>query len=182
MPLRQFTIPILIIFLLSPSLTAFGRAVLLQQEEASAQVQPLASKLTLRKIFHLVGVPGLKRDARSDLILSEREIVFQKGKKQLLALPYDRIHRVQWFSGERDYAKEAVIATAFVGTPGLLLFLKKSKVDTLVLDYLNERGGLMGIVIQIPQKQGASCKDWLARFQVVVEEPIPPPAAPPDKK
>jgi len=61
MTLRQFTIPILIIFLLSPSLTALGRVRLLQQEDAPAQAQPSASELTNEDVIRMVKA-GLSED------------------------------------------------------------------------------------------------------------------------
>ncbi len=146
-----------------------------QQVPSSQPTAPEAQNLTLTNIFHMVGIPGLKRNARGDLILTDRELIFQQGKKRLLVIPYERMPRVQLLSGERHYGKTTAGAVA-VSSLGAFLILKKRKVDVLVLDYLNERGGLMGLVLQVPEKQGVTCKDWLVRFGVVVEEPEPLPA------
>lgn len=121
----------------------------------------------------MAGIPGIKRNARGDLILTNQELIFQKGKKQRLVLPYERIRNVQILSGKRHYGKATTGAAAAVGIVGALLILKKRKVDTLVFDYVNERGGRMGMVLQVPLGQGASCKDWLDRFGVGAEEPEP---------
>ena len=111
--------------------------------------------LTVQDVFHIVGIPGLKRNARGDLTLTATELSFQKGNKRLLVLPFERIRRVEVVSGERHYGKST--AGAAMVTPfglGALLILHKRKVDTLVIDYVNERGGLIGAVLQLPEHQG----------------------------
>lgn len=42
----------------------------------------------------------------------------------------------------------------------------------LIIDYVNKRGGKMGVVLQVQLKQGSTCKDWLARFGLAVQEPV----------
>jgi hypothetical protein len=149
------------------------------QAQQAAALTPIPQKQTgdgsliLPKVFHMAGIPGLKRNARGDLILNSRELIFKHGKKQPLVVPVERIRRVQVLSGERHYGKTTALAYIAGGAPGTLLLLKKRKVDTVVFDYLNERGGLMGMVIQVPQKQGEECKNWMARYGAVTEEPQP---------
>jgi len=63
---------------------------------------------------------------------------------------------------------------------GGLLMKKKKKVDTLLFDYVNENGGLTGLILPAPKGEGEQCRQWLTRFGVKVEEPAP--ATPPDKK
>jgi len=137
------------------------------------QQQKEADSLILPKTFHIAGIPGLKRNARGDLILNSRELIFKQDKKQSLIVPFERIRRLQVLSGERHYGKTTAVAYIAGGAPGTLLLLKKRKVDTVVFDYVNERGGLMGMVIQVPENRGIECKNWMARYGAVTEKPQP---------
>jgi hypothetical protein len=133
-------------------------------------------KLVAPKVFHIAGIREVPRNARGDLILTAGELTFQQGKKQRLLLPFDRIQRVQFLAGDRNYEKAAygaAVATLPIGGIGALLILKKHKVATFVFDYLNERGGRMGLVIQMEVKDGSACKEWMSRFGVSIEEPAP---------
>lgn len=133
-------------------------------------------KLVAPKVFHIAGIREVPRNARGDLILTAAELTFQQGKKQRLLLPFDRIQRVQFLAGDRNYEKAAygaAVATLPIGGIGALLILKKHKVATFVFDYLNERGGRMGLVIQMELKDGSACKEWMSRFGVSIEEPAP---------
>jgi hypothetical protein len=83
--------------------------------------QDEAQDLTLPNIFHIAGIPELRRNARGDLTLTQKTLIFQQGKKVLLELPYQRIRRVQIISAHRDGE-----STAAAG----LLILEKRKVGT----------------------------------------------------
>lgn len=124
-----------------------------------------------QKIFHLVGVPGLRRDQRVDLIPSKDGLLF-KTKKVEYEVPFARTKQVVLFRADRRY--EGRTYAAAVATPfgiGSLLILKKHPVDTVVLDYVNERGGKMGIVVQMERDQGAAFKNTLQGYGVTVVEP-----------
>ena len=144
---------------------------------------PGPETVTVEKVFHIAGIPGVSRNTRLTLVLTDREFIFRKGKKETFRLPYERVQRGQLMSGERHYP-EATYAAA-VATPfgvGALLILKKRQMDTLVLDFLSERGGKMGMVIQLPKGQGAVCKEGLGRHGLNLEEPAPAPAKTEEKK
>ena len=142
----------------------------------TSRSQGQAQDFTLPKVFHITGIPELRRNARGDLALTQKALIFQQSKKSLLELPYQRIRRVQIISGHRYHGKSTVVAAGVDPTGlGSLLILKKRKVDTLALDFVNDRGGLMGLVLQVPENDGARCKQWLVRFGVTVEEPVAPP-------
>lgn len=124
-----------------------------------------------QKIFHLVGVPGLRRDQRVDLIPSKDGLLF-RTKKVEYEVPFARTKQVVLFRADRRY--EGRTYAAAVATPfaiGSQLILKKHPVDTVVLDYVNERGGKMGIVVQMERDQGAAFKNALEGYGVVVVEP-----------
>jgi len=158
-----------------------GRAEMFPWEKQSAPVQQPASsqaskenaveKLVLPKSFHMAGIPRVARGARGDLILTDREMVFRQGSKDRLVLPYERMRYVQMLSGARNYEGTTYGMAVAFGFPGALMILKKHKVDILIVDYLNERGGRMGLVMQVELRHGSTCKDWLTRFGVTVEEP-----------
>jgi hypothetical protein len=92
-----------------------------------APVAPDAESLTVKKIFHIAGIPKVSRNARGDLVLTERELVFQQGKKPPLRVSLKQLHRVQLLAGGREYANEAIgaaMVTPF-GLGGLLMAVKK---------------------------------------------------------
>lgn len=164
---------------LSMAIAVGSAALPLQQSSANQMEQkPVeAGIITVPKVFHIAGIPGLKCNKRGDLTLNDRELIFRQKNKQQFAIPYERIRRVQLLSGKRDYGKTAaaasvasIAATGFA-FPGALLLLKKRKVDTLVIDYTNERGGLAGIALQLPEGQGAPCKEKILRSGTAMEEP-----------
>ncbi len=124
-----------------------------------------------RNIFHLVGVPGLRRDQRVNLIPSKDGLLF-KTKNVEYRVPFARTKQIILFRADRRY--EGRTYAAAVATPfaiGSLLILKKHPVDTVVLDYVNERGGMMGIVVQMERDQGAALKHELQGYGVTVMEP-----------
>lgn len=148
----------------------------LAAQEPGVSAASAPDQFVLEKIFHIAGIPGVKRNARGDLILSDHELIFQQKKKPTIVVPYERIQLVQLLSGARYYGKSTTAAA--VASPfgvGALLILKKRKVDALVVDFVNERGGRVGMVLQVPLGQGAPCQQWLERFGVVAKEPEPLP-------
>jgi hypothetical protein len=93
------------------------------------------------------------------------------------------VERAQLLVSERHYPEASYVAA--VATPfgiGSLLILKKRQMDTLVMDFRSERGGLMGLVVQLPKGQGAVCKDFLAPRGLTLEEPPPSPEKAAEKK
>jgi len=127
--------------------------------------------LTVRKGFHIAGIPKLYRDARVDLTFTHLYVLVQKGKKEVLRLPYERICKAQRLVGEREYPRTTYALVLAGGAPGALLLMKKRKVDTLIFEFVNERNGQMAAVMQIPREWGPACKEWLARFRVALEDP-----------
>jgi hypothetical protein len=127
--------------------------------------------LKLRKIFHIAGIPGIRRNARGDMTLSTRTLVYWRNDKESVIVPYERIHRIQLQPTSREYAKTTYALVLAAGAPGALMLLKKRKMDAFSVDFDNERGGRMAMVLQVPRGDGARCKQWLSRFGVRVEEP-----------
>lgn len=142
-----------------------------QPESSQASKENAVEKLVVPQSFHMAGIPKVSRGARGDLILTDREMVFRQGSKDRLVLPYERVRQVQMLSGARNYEGTTYGMAVAFGFPGALMILKKHKVDILIVDYLNERGGRMGLVMQVELKHGSTCRDWLTRFGVTVEEP-----------
>jgi hypothetical protein len=124
----------------------------------------------LQKLFHLVGVPGLRRDQRVNLAFDADGLSFQASKVQY-QVPYARIHQVLLLNSDRRYEGRTYAAALATYGVGALLILKKHHVDTVVLDYVNERGGKMGIVLQMETSQGEVFKNLMESRNVSVEEP-----------
>jgi len=124
----------------------------------------------LQKLFHLVGVPGLRRDQRVNLAFDADGLSFQTSKVQY-QVPYARIRQVLLLNSDRRYEGRTYAAALATYGVGALLILKKHHVDTVVLDYVNERGGKMGIVLQMETSQGEVFKNLMESRNVSVEEP-----------
>jgi hypothetical protein len=124
----------------------------------------------LQKLFHLVGIPGLRRDVRVNLNLDSDGLSFQT-KKDTYQVPYARINQVLLLSSDRRYEGRTYAAAVATYGVGALLILKKHHVATVVLDYVNERGGKMGIVLQMETSQGELFKNLLQSRGVSIAEP-----------
>ena len=97
------------------------------QRSSTPATDPAAGELSTPKVFHIAGIPGLKRNARGDLVLTDRALTFRQGERQRLLLPYASIRRVQLLSGDRHYPKATYGAAVAGGVAGALLILKKHK-------------------------------------------------------
>jgi hypothetical protein len=123
-----------------------------------------------QKLFHLVGVPGLRRDERVNLVTNVDGLMFQTKKVQY-QVPYARIHRVLIIDADRRYEGRTYLAALATYGVGSLFILKKHHVDTVVLDYSNEHGGKMGIVVQMEPAQAEQFKNLMKSRGVPLEEP-----------
>jgi len=142
-----------------------------RESTAAEKTQETQDVLVVRKVFHVAGIPGLRRNERGDLILKTLHLSFSKGKKEAVIIPYDRIRQAQLLSGERHYPKATYAAAVTTFGIGALLIMHKRQVDTLIMDYTNERGGLMGLVLQLPKGTGDQCKELLVSRGVKLVEP-----------
>jgi hypothetical protein len=129
-----------------------------------------ARQPNLQRLFHIVGIPGLRRDQRVDLTLDADGLSFQTSKVQY-QVPYGRIRHVLVLSSDRRYEGRTYAAALATYGAGAFLILKKHHVDTVVVDYVNERGGKMGIVLQMETSQGEVLRNLLRSREVSVDEP-----------
>jgi hypothetical protein len=128
----------------------------------------------VKGVFHLAGVRELPRDQRVNLGFSGDSLAVMRKSKAIRTIPFARIQRVRRLAGSRDNPGAAyAAAVATMGMGGQLLILKKHKVDTFVIDYVNERGGEMGLALQMEPAGGARAKEWFEGAGVSVEEVIP---------
>ena len=127
--------------------------------------------IAVKDAFHVVGIPALKPNNKFDLTITTRDMMFAQHGERIYRIPFGRISRVQMTSAERSYAKATYAAVLAVGAPGALLLAKKRHVDALVIDYRNEKGGEMEMVIQVPQGMGTPCLDRLAHAGVMIGSP-----------
>lgn len=123
-----------------------------------------------QKLFHLAGVPGLRRDDRVNLVLNPDGLVFQT-KKVRYQVPYARIHQILLLHADRRYEGGTYLAALATYGVGSLFILKKHHVDTVVLDYSNEHGGKMGIVVQMDPDQADIFKELMKTHGTPIEEP-----------
>jgi len=82
----------------------------------------------LRNLFHLAGIPGLRRDQRVNLALNPVAFVFETAKVHY-EVPYSRVHQALLLPADRRYEGRtyaAALATYGVGT----LFILNSITST----------------------------------------------------
>lgn len=172
------------LWIFAAPLKAWGAAMLglllcgagnMNAELSSISTGSDSEALVLRRIFHIAGIPGVKRNGRGDLVLSTRSLAFWKDDREVLVVPYARIQRVHFAPANREYAKATYAAVLAAGAPGALLLLKKRYVDALAIDFENERGGRMSAVIQVSRGDGSRCGEWLAHYGIKMEGPSPSP-------
>jgi len=175
MNLPGWVLPVLIVL-------GSGHPLLLCQEAppAPAQNHPEAEELRVPGSFHITGAPGVKHQARGELVITGQKVVFLQGKRTPFEVPLARVRRVVLLHDERDYAKD----TYGMGVEfrfGTLWISKKRNVDGLAIEFTNERGGIMEVLFHIPKGQAEGCGAWLMLHGVTVEEP-PAAAEPAEKK
>jgi hypothetical protein len=124
--------------------------------------------LAIPKVFHIAGVPGVKRNGRGTLVLSPKTLVFLSHDREALVVPYQRIRRVTTVDASRESAKAAYTAVVTLGAVGALLLMQEHHVDAPIVDFDNERGGHMSALFQVPKKEGFRCRQWLAHAGVQV--------------
>jgi hypothetical protein len=140
-------------------------------ESAVGGDKVVADVLRIPDVFHVVGFSGLARDEKLTLVLDDTGLSYQKDKRSAV-VPYERVRHAEILSSERvkggfyDAPPGAGAEVAMISN--LLIANKKRKTDMLVVDFVNERGGRMGLVLQLPRGQGVACGGWLARHGVAV--------------
>ena len=135
-----------------------------------SQAYGAEAPIQFQRLFHLAGIPGVAREQRVDLTASSEGLTFATSKVTC-AIPYSRIRGVLMLSADRRYeGRTYLLALATYGV-GSLAILKKHHVDTVVLDYVNERGGKMGIVVQIEPDQGERFASLLKSKNIHIDEP-----------
>ena len=160
-----------------------GQLILLCQEAPPAQEQKQlqAEEVRVPGSFHITGAPGVKHQARGELVITGQKVVFLQGKRTPFEVPFARVRRVVLLRGERHYAMATYGMAVAFGAPGALLIFKKRHVDALDIEFTNERGGIMEALFHIPRGQAEPCGAWLMLHGVTVEEP-PAAAEPAEKK
>jgi hypothetical protein len=120
--------------------------------------------------FHIVGIPGIRRQARIDVEVTAEGLFFS-NKKVKYVISYPRIRRLLILPADRVYEKSTYLAAISTYGVGAFLILKKHHVDAMILDYVNEGGGLMGLVVQVERGQGQRLQEELAGKGVKVDGP-----------
>ena len=129
--------------------------------------------------FHVAGLPDVKRGARVDIRFADDEVAFE-SKAVVYRVPFARVRQVLLLHAARNYEKSTMAASAVTGALGVpfggLLILQKHKVDSVVIEYESERGGRMGLVVQVESGKGQEIGGMFIKHGVRVVDP--PPAAP----
>jgi hypothetical protein len=136
-------------------------------QEATPGPAPVSTPetLTIRKV-----ACAAPCQVEGRLVLSERELVFEVGKKHRIVVPFERIRGVQTYLGVKQDAPIPDPGAGFVWG-----FVKHKK-SGFVFDYTSERGGTMGLVLLTDTKDGPALLDWLTRFGVPTRDLVVPAA------
>src|SRR5438046_2976234 len=59
-----------------------------QAESKATASQPQPENLSVSKVFHVAGIPKVSRIVRGDLSFTESEMIFRRGKRELLRIPF----------------------------------------------------------------------------------------------
>jgi len=128
------------------------------------------------RAFHLAGLSHTKRGQRVDVTVGTEEFVVEHAAESL-HVPFARTRRVVILEAARHYDKTTAVAagaTGALGVPlGALLILKKHRVDTVVVSYTNNRGGELGLVLQMEKGKGLEFGNMLKTHGIVVVDPPP---------
>jgi hypothetical protein len=131
-----------------------------------------AERLSFPNSVHMAGLPDVGRGAKVEVTLGPEGIEFKFKKKPRARIPLDRIRKVQLFAGGRMNAGQVYAGAVAAGILGAWLLSKNKPVDVLVLEFANERGGLMGVVALFPgAADGPRIKTWLEGRGVTITEP-----------
>lgn len=134
----------------------------------------MAAAVDFPNSFHIAGMEGIKRGQRINVSLTTDDFVLE-SQKTSLHVPYARIRQTLILHAARNYEKSTVAAAAASGALGIpiggLLILKKHKVDTIVIDYENDRHGRQGLVIQMERGMGQELRNRMRLYGVAVVDP-----------
>jgi hypothetical protein len=150
---------------------------------ASAPAAQLANGANAEfpRAFHVTGLPDVKRGQRVDIRFADDEVVFEH-KATVHHAPFIRVKQVLLLHAARNYEKStaaAAVVTGALGVPfGALMILQKHKVDSVVVDYENDRGGRMGLIVQLESGKGQEIGAMFTKHGVSV---VDPPAEAPKK-
>lgn len=134
----------------------------------------MAAAVDFPKAFHIAGMQDIKRGQRIDITLTTEDLILESLKTSL-HVPYARIRQTLILHAARNYEKSTVAAAAASGALGIpvggFLILIKHRVDTVVIDYENDRHGRMGLVIQMERGKGQELGNRMRFYGVTVEDP-----------
>jgi hypothetical protein len=110
----------------------------------------------LGDVLFIAGIPKLRRNAVLDLVLWRDRLELRHGATSLLQIPFNRIAAVHMDLKKRD---DYILG----GRGG---YIRNTLVDTVTVDYLNNRGGKSGLVVQMDPFTGILAEQWWALCNV----------------
>jgi len=142
---------------------------------AFAQSKPPQQLPASFKVVHVIGLEGIKRNAKGKVSVSTNGLEFASGatKSDL------SITSIQDALTGADSQRliGGTLGTLTIFAPyesGRFLSLFRTKIDTLTITYRDSTGGLHGAIFTLPQGQGAMLKKQMvaegAKTSISVEE------------
>ena len=131
------------------------------------------TKVTSVSARHVIGLEGVGKNAKGQLILFNDALKFQKNGGAAVELKTTSIRSV--FTGQQDKQVGGIpvvlgrAATPYGGGRVIALFSHK-KYDTLALEYQDNDGGVHGAVFQLGKGQAHVIQDGLAANSVHISE------------
>jgi len=140
------------------------------QNPINANNEPKVTSVSAR---HVIGLEGVRKNTRGQLILANDVLKFQKNGGATVELKRASILSV--FTGQQDKQVGGIpvvlgrAATPFGGGRAIALFSHK-KYDVLTLEYRDNDGGLRGAIFQLAKGRAQLIKDELAADGVHISE------------
>jgi hypothetical protein len=144
---------------------------MLAEDSGAAKTPDSGSMLRVR---HILGFPGVSRNATGDISIQDHALRFQKPHGSLVQISVGSIQSLTL--GEQDKQVGGVpmmlakAAAPYEGGRVISLFSHK-KYDTVTLEYLDGNGALHGAIFQLNKGQGQVLKSELVAERAHVTRP-----------
>ncbi len=152
----------LVLPLLVLSLAAWGAPCALAQAAAHE----------VRHAQHILGMEGIKNNAKGKLAVDAGTLRFQAGQASF-SLPTSSITNV-YTDQDSVKAVGAVAGTLSMAVPyggGRFISLFRKDVDMLTVEYTDQNGGFHGTILRLPKGQGDTVKQWLVAAGARTSQP-----------
>jgi len=149
---------------------------------ACAQSQPPQQATASFKVVHVIGLEGVKHNAKGKVTVSKDALEFDGGGRKS-DLPITSIQDALTGADSQRLIR-GTLGTLSMFAPyesGRFLSLFRTKIDTLTIAFRDSSGGLHGAIFTLPEGQAAMLKKQMmaqgAKTSISAEDEASPPTA-----